>query len=322
MDLFDLLVRLDAVGWKSHPPRDAVAEDLPGGLRRLLHKASALEREGERYDFEGIATERRPLRGDGLRCICIEPREIWLVPHAEDCAVVAFEARGPVVLSTHLAGFLQQLLEPVAVGEAVAVPLGELGFEGEGWGWQLSGLPTPSWLYGLPDELAAEPLEVGADCIWAGHRVLEPQESVVVGSPDEEGQVDPELAELFGGTGRARPRTGLVAGLLISGVLTTIVGMACIAAPGGLLVLLAWLVVEKDHDRVESGYLPEADRSAVERSRNLTHAGLMLVICLFFLQALLLCFGRYDPLLDDVYIPLWRSLVGSLLGGGETDPPL
>lgn len=320
MDLFDLLVRLDALGWKSHPPRDAVDPILPDGLRRLLHKASAIERDGERYDFNGLAAPSSPLTGAGLRCIALEPRPVWLVPHGDDCAVVAFPERGPVVLATHLAGFLQLLVEPVAVGEMVAVPLGELGFEGEGWGWQLSALETPCWLYGLPDHLANEPLQAGADALWAGHRVLEP---VAIEHTSQETQdVDPELAELFGGSGRARPRTGLVAGLLIGGVLTTILGMACIAAPGGLLVLLAWLVVEKDHDRVESGYLPEADRSTVERSRNLTHAGLMLVICLFFVQALLLCFGGYDPLLDDVYIPLWRSFVGSLLGPGETDPPL
>lgn len=322
MDLFDLLVQLDAAGWKSHPPRDAVDPSLPEGLRRLLHKASAIERDGVRYDFTGIDAPP-PVEAEGARCIALEPRAIWLVPTREGCTVLAFDDSGLVVLASHMGGFLQQLLEPVIAADTPAVPLGELGFDGEGWGWQLSELATPTRLVGLPEGLADERLHVAADAIWAGHRVLALPEPVASATGAAADGVDPDLAELFGGgTGRPTPRTGLVAALLASGVITTVLGMACIAAPGGILVLFAWLVVEKDHERVESGYLPEADRATVERSRNLTHAGLMLVVALFFLQALLLCFGAYDALLDEVYIPAWRGFIMGLMGPGETDVPL
>ena len=321
MDLFDLLVRLDAEGWKSFPPRDAIVDVQAPELVRLLRKASALERDGVRYEFTGIEGVEPPFATEPP-ALCIrddEARSVFLLA-GTTCVLVGVEGTQITVLANSLPGFLEQLLNPPAVSRTPAQPLGELGHQGEGWGWAVPELSVPSLLTELPEDLADQPLTVTLDLAWVGHRIRElPVPDEVAVAPAPEG---PDLGELFGGAGRPRPRTGLVAGLLLVGIVTTVLGMACIAAPGGILVLLAWLVVEKDHDRVESGYLPDADRTVVERSRNLTHAGLLLVVSLFFLQAMLLCFGGYDTLLDQVYIPLWRRLVLSVLGAEGIDPPM
>jgi hypothetical protein len=106
-----------------------------------------------------------------------------------------------------------------------------------------------------------------------------------------------ELDELFGEAGaRPRPRTGLVVTLLAVGLLATVLGMVCTAVPGGLLVLVAWQLVEKDADRVESGYLPAEARTTVVWLRRATLAAIVLVVLLFVAQAVLLAMGFYDVL--------------------------
>lgn len=127
-----------------------------------------------------------------------------------------------------------------------------------------------------------------------------------------------QVDELFGeGGGAPAPRTGLVLSLLISGLVTSVIGMLCTTAPGGLLVLLAWLVVEKEMDRIDSGYLPADARPHVQQLRTFTYAGVMVVIGLFVAQGLLLCGNAYDG--------LWMSMLGWLLGepvgGGVPVPP-
>lgn len=101
--------------------------------------------------------------------------------------------------------------------------------------------------------------------------------------------------ELFGdGEGQPEPRTRTVYGLLGSGVLLSLIGLACSAAPGGLLVLWAWAVADTDMQRVDVGYLPVDTRGDVRRAQQATVAGLGLVVLVFLLQGVLLCAGFYQ----------------------------
>lgn len=118
-----------------------------------------------------------------------------------------------------------------------------------------------------------------------------------------------EVDELFGeGEGAPTPRSGLVWTLLVSGLLLAVVGLLCSAAPGGILVLVAWMLVEKEMDRVENGYLPAESRPIVARLRTATYVGLLLVVVLFVVQGWLFCTGFYER--------LWAWMLGWALGGG------
>lgn len=109
-----------------------------------------------------------------------------------------------------------------------------------------------------------------------------------------------DLDELFGdGVGAPKPRGVLVALLLVSGLVLAILGMVCTAAPGGVLVLFAWMVAEKEMDRVDSGYLPSEVRPGVQRMRNATYLGVGIVIVLFLLQGYLFCSNQYDPFWEN-----------------------
>ena len=109
--------------------------------------------------------------------------------------------------------------------------------------------------------------------------------------------------ELFGeGAGAPTPRTTLVWVLLISGLLVTFVGMACTAAPGGILVLLAWYVVEKEADRIDSGYLPASARPSVRLARTFTFLGVWIVILLLILQSVFVGFNLYESLWSEVLV--------------------
>lgn len=99
-----------------------------------------------------------------------------------------------------------------------------------------------------------------------------------------------EVGELFGGgAGAPKPRVVRVYTLLVLGLLVAVAGMLCSAAPGGALVLLAWMLVEREGDRVESGYLPRDAEPVVARARRWTWRGLMAILGLFFVQGALLC---------------------------------
>lgn len=100
--------------------------------------------------------------------------------------------------------------------------------------------------------------------------------------------------DLFGNEDAPVPRVRRIAALLVLGLLTAILGLACSSIPGGVLILLAWLSVDKELDRVESGYLPEADRARLNRWKVAVMASLWIVLGLVTLQALLLC-------MTDVY---------------------
>ena len=106
-----------------------------------------------------------------------------------------------------------------------------------------------------------------------------------------------DLEELFGkGQGQPEPRTRLVATLAISGLVLTVFGLACTTAPGGLLVLLAWLTIDKELGRIQSGYLSSDFQPVVDQARKWTYLCLVIVIVLFTLQLILLCQGFYEYL--------------------------
>jgi hypothetical protein len=121
-----------------------------------------------------------------------------------------------------------------------------------------------------------------------------------------------ELEELFGGGhGSPQPRTRRVLVTLVVGLVLTGLGMVCSAVPGGVLVLISWMFVEKELDRVESGYLPVEHRAPLQRLRAGVFGGLMLVVVLFITQLVLLCTGFYEGLWT-----LFLSILYSLVGGG------
>lgn len=101
--------------------------------------------------------------------------------------------------------------------------------------------------------------------------------------------------ELFGAIGgQPAPRRGLTLGLLGGGLLLTLLGMACTAAPGGLVVVAAWMVADADLERLQTGYLPSDTAGEVRRLRTLAMAGIVLVLVLFLVQMVLLYVGRYE----------------------------
>ena len=111
-----------------------------------------------------------------------------------------------------------------------------------------------------------------------------------------------DLDELFGeGGGTPEPRVIPAIALSITGVVSAIVGMVCLAAPGGILVLLGLWWIERELDRVENGYLAEDARPRVESARRFVLLCLVIVILLFFAQAFLYCNGFYQGLGDSIF---------------------
>lgn len=119
-----------------------------------------------------------------------------------------------------------------------------------------------------------------------------------------------ELDELFGEREDApRARTGRVWGLLAVGLVLAGLGLLCSSAPGGILVLVAWMLVEKEMDRVENGYLPADQRPVVVRARAAAVAGLALSVAIFVLQGLLFCNGWYEVFWPSA-LDLWYGGLG------------
>lgn len=115
-----------------------------------------------------------------------------------------------------------------------------------------------------------------------------------------------DLEELFGeGHGQAAPRTRLVGVLALSGLLLAVLGLACTTVPGGVLVLLAWMTIEKELGRIQSGYLSADFQPIVDQTRKWTYLCLVLVVLLFTLQFILLCQGFYET--------LWGSILSWLV---------
>ena len=123
-----------------------------------------------------------------------------------------------------------------------------------------------------------------------------------------------DVAELFGeGEGAPAPRTLAVAGLLSMGLIVAVLGMACTAVPGGVMVLFGWMLAEKEMDRIESGYLPADARGLVRALRTASFAGVLMVVMLFVLQGWLFCSGYYDT--------LWLQLLDLAVGNEALSVP-
>lgn len=111
-----------------------------------------------------------------------------------------------------------------------------------------------------------------------------------------------EVGELFGESGTsARPRTGLVIAVLVTGLTLTVLGMVCTAVPGGIVTLISWAMVEREIDRVDSGFLPLQHRPALVAVRGSVYVGLLIVLALFVVQGVLLCNGTY--------VALWSAAI-------------
>jgi hypothetical protein len=121
-----------------------------------------------------------------------------------------------------------------------------------------------------------------------------------------------EVDELFGASDAPRPRTTLVVGLVVSGVLLGILGLGCTSLPGGALVLAAWNIVETESERIESGYLPLDARPHVQSLRVITYGAIAFVILLLILQGFLLCAGFYGA--------LWGTMLDAIIGSAAPAP--
>jgi hypothetical protein len=123
--------------------------------------------------------------------------------------------------------------------------------------------------------------------------------------------VSADLDELFGDKGGApAPRVKLIMRLLVTGLLLTLLGLACTAAPGGLMVLGAWLVVEAEMERVDNGFLPADAAADIGRLRAATFAALLVVLLVFAVQTVLFATGFYDV--------IWNRAVEWLVTHGFT----
>lgn len=111
-----------------------------------------------------------------------------------------------------------------------------------------------------------------------------------------------EVDELFGeGPGAPKPRVRRVYALTVLGVGIAAVGLLCSSVPGGLVVLIAFLLVEREGDRVESGYLPADAGPVVARARKWAAAGMGLSLAMFLVQGVLMCTTSiYAPVFDAI----------------------
>lgn len=123
-----------------------------------------------------------------------------------------------------------------------------------------------------------------------------------------------DVQELFGeGGGAPEPRIGLVWSLLALGLVVSILGMSCTPAPGAVLVLLSWYLIERENDRISSGYLPIESIRAVSIARRAAFVAVLIVIALFILQAILLGSQSYDA--------WWSQLIAKWLQLAPPAPP-
>jgi hypothetical protein len=78
------------------------------------------------------------------------------------------------------------------------------------------------------------------------------------------------------------------------------------------MVLFAWMLAEKEMDRIESGYLPADARGVVRLLRTATFVGVLIVVLLFVVQGWLFCSGFYDT--------LWMQMLEWVVGDGLAVP--
>ncbi len=109
-----------------------------------------------------------------------------------------------------------------------------------------------------------------------------------------------EVEELFGqGPGAPKPRVKRVYALTAFGFLLAFAGLVCSSVPGGVVILVAWLLVEREGDRVESGYLPREAGPVVTRARRWAGAGMISALGMFLVQGVIMCTTNlYKPVYD------------------------
>ena len=122
-----------------------------------------------------------------------------------------------------------------------------------------------------------------------------------------------KVDDLFGeGDSAVKPKTRTIIVLLVGGALLAFLGLACSSVPGGLLVLWAWSIMEKELDRVESGYLPEEVLSSLQTLKGFVWAALLVILVIFIGQTFLLFSG--------FYVVLWSDIIQSISGAPPVMP--
>lgn len=109
-------------------------------------------------------------------------------------------------------------------------------------------------------------------------------------------QTHEPIDELFGQHGQPQPRTRRITALLVAGLVLSVLGLACTTVPGGVLVLLAWSAVERELDRVDSGYLALEHKPRLVVLERVTWVAVALIALLFLGQGVMFCSGFYTPL--------------------------
>jgi hypothetical protein len=117
-----------------------------------------------------------------------------------------------------------------------------------------------------------------------------------------------DVDDLFGSEDGARPNRALVFTLLCAGLLLSLVGLFCTVLPGGVLTLLGFHYADRDVDRVDTGYLSEADRPAAVRLRTAAQAGVIVLVIVSILQLVLFQEGFYDALWGSFFLTLREGL--------------
>ena len=116
-----------------------------------------------------------------------------------------------------------------------------------------------------------------------------------------------KVDDLFGeGDSAVQPKTKTIIGKLVLGGVLAFFGLACTSVPGGLLVLWAWSIMEKEIDRVESGYLPEETLGTLQTLKGFVWAALLVILVIFIGQTILLFSG--------FYVGFWSNIIQSISG--------
>jgi len=110
-----------------------------------------------------------------------------------------------------------------------------------------------------------------------------------------------KVDELFGEEGQTvRANIRGIVTTLACGVILALMGLVCSSVPGGLIVLWAWSMTEKEIDRVESGYLPEDALPKLRILKGFVWASLIVILIIFVGQTILLFSGFYVAFWGDI----------------------
>lgn len=117
-----------------------------------------------------------------------------------------------------------------------------------------------------------------------------------------------KIDALFGADAAAAvPRFRLIYGLLATGITLAVLGLVCSSVPGAIVSLISWAMVEKEVERLESGYYATEYESRLRLARGLVQSGLLGILCVIAIQIILLCSGFYHG--------FWAGLIEALRGG-------